>query len=588
MNMKRLLWGFILIAATALLAGCGGGGGGTSLMVGGERATQDLIDALQQDRDDQETRANTAEGQRNAAHMTLGAIRTALGLMADADQAAIETAITNLMNRDPEDAIVAQLRTQLELDADATPAMIMAAIQGLQDMAAMLPPTEDDNPAATTAAGTKRMAIATEAAQAATGGTVGQDGDGGADAGLGGSAAPAADAGSYTLAIERDRAGKTVTVTVEGATDADDVNFVQAGVIDAQTTMHTRTMDAESDGNVMEEVAMVTTDIEGPTATAFSMVHTLDTSTDTTNDTPDATNEAIAVDQTDADIVALVMSAAFVPGAGDSTQLRFAFDDAATTDMDEADEVMGTYDGGMGTYRCNAAAACTVTLDSDGMITAMSDGWVFIPASDASVDVADGDYLHYGFWLKRTTDSDGAVTYNEVETFAGSSVPVSGDLGAVTGRATYNGGATGVYVRNVTGQDGAEILARSGHFRADAELRATFGQVLADPTDTTSGTIAPNMLNTLRGTIDNFRLSDNSDLRPGWSVALEGDITAGTGTASGTAEGGMGDGSFTATFHGSTDPDADGTADTQPGSVVGEFNAGFSNGSVAGAFGARK
>ena len=32
------------------------------------------------------------------------------------------------------------------------------------------------------------------------------------------------------------------------------------------------------------------------------------------------------------------------------------------------------------------------------------------------------DHLHYGFWLKRTTDADGATTYNEVETFAGSSV----------------------------------------------------------------------------------------------------------------------------------------------------------------------
>ena len=31
--------------------------------------------------------------------------------------------------------------------------------------------------------------------------------------------------------------------------------------------------------------------------------------------------------------------------------------------------------------------------------------------------MADADYLHYGFWLKKTT-KDGATTYNEVETFA--------------------------------------------------------------------------------------------------------------------------------------------------------------------------
>ena len=45
MDMKRYFLYFITIAALTL-AGCGGGGGGTSLMVGGERATQDAIDGL--------------------------------------------------------------------------------------------------------------------------------------------------------------------------------------------------------------------------------------------------------------------------------------------------------------------------------------------------------------------------------------------------------------------------------------------------------------------------------------------------------------------------------------------------------------
>ena len=55
------------------------------------------------------------------------------------------------------------------------------------------------------------------------------------------------------------------------------------------------------------------------------------------------------------------------------------------------------------------------------LITGVSDGWVFTPDAGATSDVADADYLHYGFWLKRTTDEDGVLTYNEVETFAGSS-----------------------------------------------------------------------------------------------------------------------------------------------------------------------
>ena len=64
-----------------------------------------------------------------------------------------------------------------------------------------------------------------------------------------------------------------------------------------------------------------------------------------------------------------------------------------------------------------------------------------------------------------------------------------------------------------------------------------------------------------------------------WSVALHGDITASSGTASGTARGGAegDDGSFDATFHG---PVTDANSDpVPPHTVVGEFNAGFSNGS---------
>ena len=95
------------------------------------------------------------------------------------------------------------------------------------------------------------------------------------------------------------------------------------------------------------------------------------------------------------------------------------------------------------------------------------------------------------------------------------------------------------------------------------------------------------MLNTLTGTINDFQLAGH-DEGPGWSVALQGAIDPSNGTASGDAEGGMGDGSFTATFHGSTVVDGTIPLPSSPSSVVGEFNAGFSNGSVAGAFGARE
>ena len=354
-------------------------------------------------------------------------------------------------------------------------------------------------------------------------------------------------------------------------------------------TMHTRAMKADDDGNVEEEVVIVGTDIEAPTAVAFAKfknaagtaTQALDVTTDTTNDTPDVTNEALnvpnAISTHDSVTVSVIMATGFsASGSGDQS---YAFDDTST-DKDEAFETAGTYNGAPGTYRCNGTSACTVTYDADGKITAVGAGWIFTPAANAMSDQPDYDYYHYGFWLKKTTDEDGAVTYDEIETFAGSSVAASGSTSAVLGKATYEGGAVGVYVHKTFKTDGS-YDATSGHFKADVSLMATFGQVL-DTNNT--GTIAPNLLNTLSGSISNFMLSGGE--ANAWSVALQGDIDSSDGTASGTAKGGVGDGSFSATFHGSVEA-VEGVV-PHPGSVVGEFNAGFTNGTVAGGFGARK
>ena len=204
------------------------------------------------------------------------------------------------------------------------------------------------------------------------------------------------------------------------------------------------------------------------------------------------------------------------------------------------------------------------------------------------MDVADTDYLNYGFWLQKTTDADDADTYDEVQTFAGSNVAATGSVADVTGKATYSGGAVGVYVHSVTNPDGTEASATSGHFKADAELTAHFGQTVddADTPANEAGQIAPALLNTLSGSIDNFVLQHGE--QNDWSVNLQGDIDTGNGTVTSEdgATGGGAPGRWSATFHG---PATDAANDPiQPHSVVGEFNANFSNGSVAGGFGARK
>ena len=444
------------------------------------------------------------------------------------------------------------------------------------------------------AAKTKTTAIKAEADQA--------EAD---DAGLGGgtaSALTAGEAGSYELDIKRDADGTTITVTVNGANDDADVTFMKAadlnGAAGHKGQMQTRSMD--DDGNVVTEVALVYTDIEAPTPTAFGTIHTLNVRVDGEDDDdtdadPNDARNVVAGDLTH------VKASAFTAPAGTvgTTVLRFQHeveDTADTADTDEdvsmaAAEIMGTFEGAMGTYKCNAGSECTVTVDTKGVVSSVSNDndWIFIPADGETVDVDDVDYLRYGAWLQRTADKDGATTYNEVETFAGSEVDTS-DVGDVEGSAKYEGGAAGVYVKNVFTSEGEIDTATSGHFTADAELNATFGQV--EDADNV-GTIADNLLNTLTGTINNFKLSGGEENE--WSVSLQGagatgNIVTNEGTASGMAQGGGDAGKWNSTFHGLTSSmTVDGaTTNFAPDSVVGEFDANFSNGSAAGAFGARK
>ncbi len=445
--------------------------------------------------------------------------------------------------------------------------------------------------ATTKSASTKLMAMTTEAGRAADA----------TDEGLGGLANDADAAVAYMLAISRDRDGTEVKVTDPALPNRADPKFVdQMAGLDAGRFMLVRTKDADADGNVEEEVVIVGTDIKVPMARPFGRVHTLnardldanvDADGDSVND-DDFTAIFVGADaatEPTPPVLELVKSAAF-PLTGDGL-LRFDFD-VSTTNADEADEVAGYYQGARGTYRCALdSAQCTVTIGPDPddstkrIIIAMSTGWIFTPNAGVTIDVADANYLHYGVWLKKTTDEDGVLTYNEVETFAGATgLAASESVAAVTGTASYDGDAVGVYVHHMLSQGGGKIeSSTSGHFKADASLTATFGQVPVSATDTT-GTIAPNLLNTVTGSIDNFILSGGE--QNDWSVNLaRGAITTGSGTAAGMAEGGGVSGSYSATFHGSVTAAADDTV-PKPSAVVGEFNANMSNGSVAGAFGA--
>ncbi len=447
--------------------------------------------------------------------------------------------------------------------------------------------------AATKAAGTKRTAIAAEAEQ-------------GTDAGIGGSADDGSAVTTYSLSIKRDRMATTVEIADTALAGDDDPKFMQAMDLGGGTTMHVRAMDADDDGNVVEEVVMVTTDIEAPKAVEFEKFQLVEVPADqssTTTTTPQeldvnpktaggsdfqSLNIASGGTAETGIILAQIMGppAAAVEGGSQTTPYT---DVTATQDVNER-RFTGTYNGADGTFVCTTAGgtACSATTNNKGEVTALVGDWNFTPAMGATSDQPDYDYLSYGFWLKRTTDKDGVLTYNEVETFARSSAQLSGSVASVTGTATYSGGATGVYVRSVTNSDGTEASATSGHFTATAELTATFAQV---NNDAGQGTIAPSMLNTLTGTISDYQLSGGE--ANNWMTVLAGAIVPSTGTvdaaATNTAKGGSptNDGSFTATFHGDVTATGTPAVVPKPSSVVGEFNSFFTDGSVAGGFGAR-
>ena len=359
---------------------------------------------------------------------------------------------------------------------------------------------------------------------------------------------------------------------------------------------------ADDDGNVAEEIVLVDHTISSPKGMGFTKVHELnardlDTAVDADADgTADNDYTALLVV---ADNFGKVMAGDFAAGASTTTVLTFDADDDSTSATNEAAMVDGTYDGAPGTYVCTGDTDCTVSLNRDakGKVTLSSTtpgtdngGWIFIPDDGARVYVVDTEYASYGIWLKRTTDSDGVLTYNMVDTFAMGTPATTAIPATVRGTASYEGSALGVYVHNVLDSGGEIASATGGMFTADAALTASFNQTVDDSATTPANEadqIAPAHLNTITGTIDNFELEGGE--AQSWSVELLRSATYDTTVTdtvrfSGATKGGGENGAYSGQFYGGTGD----ASDAAPGTDGGEFTANFLNGHVAGGFGATK
>jgi hypothetical protein len=210
-----------------------------------------------------------------------------------------------------------------------------------------------------------------------------------------------------------------------------------------------------------------------------------------TNATP-ATFEAVTIEPAAAGWVTPAQTIMISVEGSQAAAVQINIPTVLPADRNTANEYRGTYFGAAGTFACVDATmgSCVIEramtgetgfqlADMDpntaGFQTAGQANWEFTPDPDAMVTVPDQDWFVYGAWA---TTPDVPVGSHRVGVFfEGMNEYNYGDGTALTGTATYNGGAAGVY------RDGTN----SGLFTARATLMASFTP------------------NTLAGRIDDFR-----------------------------------------------------------------------------------
>ena len=191
---------------------------------------------------------------------------------ANALKTAADTLLAAAMDADEKGALGATADQQMELasvsvtNAEAYVATAkddLTTAQTAADAAAVVAATAADAAAvvaATAEAVTKTTAINAEAVQPAV-------------AGIGGTTDGVT---TYAMTIKRPRSGTVIEITDTAFSKDDDPKFTLYTDLGEGRTMHTRKMEADADGNVVEEVVIVSTDIETPKAVAFAKFEDMD------------------------------------------------------------------------------------------------------------------------------------------------------------------------------------------------------------------------------------------------------------------------------------------------------------------------
>ena len=607
MKMKRLVWGFLTIAVVALLAGCGGGGG-TSLMVGGERATQDAIDALQAEADaaggaltsvrttlglqegddlgmaigalqdrasDGDTAMDTLTNVRDQLDIgpeddimmaitalggvdpDLSMVRSELGLMSDASVADIETKIGELNTAVDNGNTAMGTLTNIRTAVDAT-----LGDDATDDLVADVTKLADAYIAALDQAARDQMTLDSNLAQGLLAAMVTQGAD-------------------VTVTATNTDGAVTVLVNPDATTNLSDFGPSTRDVA-PDAAGFTKVIVEKAPGTDSVEIAAVYTDVQPDAPKSLLLDERASGSTDpffpvveanfATNATTKSLDDTTAPDI--GETVLLLGALEDIPGTNPVVQqLRFG----------------GSWRGVDGTFVCQGCTAidkqitAKISKNAEGETQRMfefadtSDVWTFEPTDpNATVNVADADYLWFGWWQDMPTTTDGTGDQG-FRTFAGGLQPFdtsgSDAVQAITGNATYEGSAAGKYVQQAGTVFEPTYIADA--FTATARLTAQFGA------DNEDGTIA--------GTITGFKDSAGQALT-GWAVEMQS-ITL----QSDNAIFGSSDGNAVATIGSINSTSGDwngaffgnGRTDGQPGSAAGRFRADFgTHTSIAGAYGA--
>ena len=156
-------------------------------------------------------------------------------------------------------------------------------------------------------------------------------------------------------------------------------------------------------------------------------------------------------------------------------------------DPDKAAEdlvIPGTFANAPGHYRCDEGVQACTSLGRGTKGVRMGAGWTFDPDAGAMAYMPDGEYGHFGWWLRVDEDDKYVVDVfhgYKYETDTAGNRPDTTTFTALQGSADYEGPAAGKFAIN--SQFPGPGTLSGGHFTATASLTANF------ESDSVSGSI---------------------------------------------------------------------------------------------------